>query len=264
MKFNIEAIGAFKTDRRHKVESPRQGVLSSRKQKGKVILEKGHNYEQALRDLDGFERIWLIYIFHRNESWKPLTRPPSSSHRLKVGTFASRSPYRPGRIGLSCVRLHSVQGLELTVSEFDLLDGTPILDIKPYVAYADAFPGSPDSWVEKRDEIDYVIHCEPLACAQIEHLEKSTELCFRDFIQTQLSSNPTDMKGKRIKVLAGEADHYVIAYRTWRIIYSIQGHSVNVKIIRSAYESSDSIGFHDNRYGDREAHERFWREFQEN
>ncbi len=103
----------------------------------------------AFRDLAGFERIWLIFVFDRSDGWKALVRPPRGGG--KRGVLATRSPHRPNAIGLSAVELVAVDESSLRVRGIDLLDATPILDIKPYVPYADAFPASRAGWI---DEID--------------------------------------------------------------------------------------------------------------
>ncbi|TAL85370.1 MAG: tRNA (N6-threonylcarbamoyladenosine(37)-N6)-methyltransferase TrmO [Rhodanobacter sp.] len=103
----------------------------------------------GFRDLAGFERIWLVFQFHRSEGWKPEVKPPRGGGKRSV--LATRSPHRPNPLGLSAVELMAVGERSLRVRGVDLLDGTPILDIKPYVPYADAFPGSRAGWI---DEID--------------------------------------------------------------------------------------------------------------
>jgi tRNA-Thr(GGU) m(6)t(6)A37 methyltransferase TsaA len=104
-------------------------------------LERNRNFEQALKDLEGFERIWVIYLFHLNDSWKPMVTPPRNKGK-KVGVFASRSPHRPNGIGLSCVTLNRIEGLNIYISNSDILDGSPVLDIKPYLPWSDSFPDS--------------------------------------------------------------------------------------------------------------------------
>lgn len=103
----------------------------------------------ALRDLAGFERIWLLFVFHRSEGWKAEVRPPRGGG--KRGVLATRSPHRPNAIGLSAVELVEVGECILRVRGMDLLDGTPILDIKPYVPYADAFPTARAGWIDGID-----------------------------------------------------------------------------------------------------------------
>ena len=103
----------------------------------------------AYRDLAGFERIWLLFAFHRSEGWKTEVRPPRGGGKRSV--LATRSPHRPNAIGLSAVELVAVGEGVLQVRGMDLLDGTPILDIKPYVPYADAFPDSRAGWIDLID-----------------------------------------------------------------------------------------------------------------
>lgn len=110
----------------------------------------------ALRDLVGIERVWVLSWLDRSGTWGPLVRPPRGA-RTKRSLFATRSPDRPNPIGLSAVRLLRVEGSDLHVRGIDLLDGTPILDIKPYVPYADAFPDSGAGWIDELgpDELQF-------------------------------------------------------------------------------------------------------------
>jgi tRNA-Thr(GGU) m(6)t(6)A37 methyltransferase TsaA len=103
----------------------------------------------AFRDLAGFERIWLVFAFHRSEGWKAEVKPPRGGGKRSV--LATRSPHRPNAIGLSAVELVAVEETRLRVRGMDLLDGTPILDIKPYVPYADAFPAARAGWIDAID-----------------------------------------------------------------------------------------------------------------
>ena len=105
--------------------------------------------ETAYRDLAGFERIWLVFVFHRSQGWKSEVRPPRGGGKRSV--LATRSPHRPNAIGLSAVELVAVSDGALQVRGVDLLDGTPIIDIKPYVPYADAFPAARAGWIDQID-----------------------------------------------------------------------------------------------------------------
>jgi tRNA-Thr(GGU) m(6)t(6)A37 methyltransferase TsaA len=111
-------------------------------------IEIHPEYRDALRDLEGFERVWLLYVFHLNQGWKNLVTPPRGP-RQKRGIFATRSPHRPSRLGMTCARLLGIEDGVLLVSEIDILDGTPIVDIKPYLPYADSFPDARYGWVEE-------------------------------------------------------------------------------------------------------------------
>ena len=103
----------------------------------------------AFRDLAGFARIWLVFVFDRSEGWKTEVRPPRGGGKRSV--LATRAPHRPNAIGLSAVELVAVEARALRVRGLDLLDGTPVLDIKPYVPYADAFPGAAAGWIDAID-----------------------------------------------------------------------------------------------------------------
>ena len=124
---------------------PRQAGLVA--YEARVVFEPDYRVAEAVRDLENFEYIWLIWRFHmaEREGWSPTVRPPRLGGNKRVGVFATRSPFRPNPIGLSSVKLLRVDndtllGPVLYVSGADLVDGTPILDIKPYIPYADAHP----------------------------------------------------------------------------------------------------------------------------
>ena len=120
----IEPIGIFRCEEQHRYELPRQGTLAN-DNIGYIDLTPHQNFEQALADLDGFERIWVIYQFHLNKTWKPKVRPPRTDGRKKISVFATRSPYRPNPIGMSCVELDRIDGLRVYVRNFDILDERP-------------------------------------------------------------------------------------------------------------------------------------------
>ncbi len=139
-------IGRIHTDFPTKFGIPRQsGVV--KELKGRIVFEPEYRNEDALRGIEGFSHLWLIWQFSENvrEGWSPTVRPPILGGNTRVGVFATRSPFRPNPIGLSSVKLEGVEvdphdGTVLVVSGADLMDGTPILDIKPYIPYADSHP----------------------------------------------------------------------------------------------------------------------------
>ena len=146
-------IGYLDCEQKYRYEAPRQSILAGGNL-GVVCLNSGCNFEQALPDLIGFDRVWLIYQFHQNRDWKPKVVPPRSPENRKVGLFATRSPHRPNPLGLSCVELVKIDGLDVFIRNFDLLNGTPIFDIKPYIPYCDSFENSAVGWLEQVDKAD--------------------------------------------------------------------------------------------------------------
>lgn len=123
---------------------------------GRIVFTRTYSVQEALRGLEGFERLWLIWGFSANQGakgeWQPTVRPPRLGGNTAVGVWATRSPFRPNPLGLSCVELLSVDGRDLLVKGADLMDGTPIYDIKPYLPYADAFPSARSGFVSGAPE----------------------------------------------------------------------------------------------------------------
>ena len=143
---NFEAIAHINTCYGEKFGVPRQPGLVDEAW-GKLIFEPEFRTADAVRGLEGFSHVWLVFVFHQSikKNWKPTVRPPRLGGNDRVGVFASRSPFRPNPLGLSCVRLDSIDleapdGPILNLRGIDLVDGTPILDIKPYIPYSDSIP----------------------------------------------------------------------------------------------------------------------------
>ena len=146
MEHTIRAIARIQSDFPEKFGVPRQAGLVEELE-ARVVFEPEYREIEALRGIEGFSHIWLIWQFseaHR-EGWSPTVRPPRLGGNARLGVFATRSPFRPNSLGLSCVRLLGVEkdpalGPVLRVAGADLVDGTPIFDIKPYLPYADCRP----------------------------------------------------------------------------------------------------------------------------
>ena len=146
MERTIRVIARMRSDFAEKFGIPRQSGLVSTLRSA-IVFEPEFRNPDALRGVKDFSHLWLIWEFSEavRESWSPTVRPPRLGGNERVGVFATRSPYRPNPIGLSCVRLEEMRqdpnlGTILIVSGADLMDGTPIYDIKPYIPYADAHP----------------------------------------------------------------------------------------------------------------------------
>jgi len=147
----LQPIGRIHSPYKERHGTPRQPVVQgkgrdSAMEAGRVELFTDFVPEKALRDLEGFDRIWLVTYLHLNPQWGPLVRPPRGG--VRRGVLATRSPHHPNAIGLSAVCLDRIEGAMLHVRGLDLIDGTPVLDIKPYVPYCDAFPASAAGWVD--------------------------------------------------------------------------------------------------------------------
>ena len=142
----IHPIAHMKSDFPTKFGIPRQSNLVSQLRSA-IVFEPEYRVADALRGIEGFSHLWLIWQFSEavRTGWSPTVRPPRLGGNTRMGVFATRSPFRPNNLGLSCVRLEGVEqhpslGPVIHVSGADLMDGTPIFDIKPYIPYADSFP----------------------------------------------------------------------------------------------------------------------------
>ena len=146
MKAEIQAIARMKSDFPTKFGIPRQSGLVE-ELRSTIIFEPEFRNPDALRGIEGYSHLWLIWQFSAavRTDWSPTVRPPRLGGNTRMGVYATRYPFRPNSLGLSCVRLLNVEetkefGTVLHVGGADLMDGTPIFDIKPYIPYSDAFP----------------------------------------------------------------------------------------------------------------------------
>ncbi len=144
--FTFTPIGVIRSDHKTAAGTPIQPAYADDTCVGQVILEPG--FEEALEDIEGFERVWLIYLLDRAGDYRPKIVPYRDV--IEHGLFATRSPCRPNPIGLSVVRLVARKGNILQISGVDILNGTPLLDIKPYVPEFDAHPVSKAGWLDER------------------------------------------------------------------------------------------------------------------
>ncbi|MBQ8966668.1 tRNA (N6-threonylcarbamoyladenosine(37)-N6)-methyltransferase TrmO [Ruminococcus sp.] len=152
----MEVIAKIHTDLPAKFGLPRQSGLVEELE-GLIIFEPEYRVPEALRGMEGFSHLWLIWEFSeaKRESWSPTVRPPRLGGNVRMGVFATRSPFRPNPIGLSCVKLLGIEdtpdsGLALRVGGVDLMDGTPIYDIKPYLPLADSRPEATGGFASER------------------------------------------------------------------------------------------------------------------
>ncbi|MBZ9610158.1 tRNA (N6-threonylcarbamoyladenosine(37)-N6)-methyltransferase TrmO [Rheinheimera maricola] len=144
-QFNV--VGYIQSPYKQKFAIPRQPGLIA-EATGYLVLEEDYSDEAILRGIDSFSHLWLLFVFHEtaDKGWSPMVRPPRLGGNARKGVFATRATFRPNPVGLSVVKLEGVERkngkLMLKISGIDLLDGTPIIDIKPYLPYSDALPNA--------------------------------------------------------------------------------------------------------------------------
>lgn len=167
-EFLLKPIAHIKNDFKEKFGIPRQSGLVE-KLTAQIIFEDEYAVADAVRGLQEYSHLWLIWQFSKavREDWSPTVRPPRLGGNTRIGVFATRSPYRPNPIGLSVVRIENICIDEtgkpvITVLGADLLDGTPIYDIKPYLPYADCIPEAEGGFTAKISEKRLKVECEPL------------------------------------------------------------------------------------------------------
>ena len=154
----MKVVARIESDFKTKFGVPRQSGLVP-ELTARVVFEPEYRNPDALRGIEGFDRLWLIWQFSESvlDEWRPTVRPPRLGGNTRMGVFATRPPFRPNPLGLSCVVLARVErdapaGPALVVSGADLMDGTPIYDVKPYAPYADAFPDARGGFASTRPE----------------------------------------------------------------------------------------------------------------
>jgi len=218
----LKTIATIHTDFPSKFGIPRQGGLVEAL-KATVTFEPEYRDATALRGLEGYSHLWLIWLFSESvmDGWSPTVKPPRLGGNRRMGVFATRSPFRPNPLGLTCVKLEGIelsgpQGPLLRVAGADLMDGTPIFDIKPYIPYADCHPEATGGFT---DGIRY------------ERLDV-------DFPEALLGEIPPDKRQALIEVLAqdprpgyrhGEASRrYGVAFAGFDVRFTVEGNALTV------------------------------------
>lgn len=252
----LKSIGLVHTREKYRYEAPRQSVYA--RNEGWIELAPELNFETALADLDGFERIWVIFKFHLNETWNPKVAPPViSPPGRKVGVFASRSPHRPNPIGLSCVELTGIEKRKIYIRNFDMLDGTPVFDIKPYIPGVDAFPGAAAGWVDETAKQAWTIDFSPLFTEERNFILEHGGLDLGNFCRIQLAVDPLNSHRKRLTFINDSLCN--IACRTWRIrfMFDRAAKKIQVQRIYSAYSPEELLPDVPDKYGDKPLHRIF-------
>jgi tRNA-Thr(GGU) m(6)t(6)A37 methyltransferase TsaA len=242
----VTPIGTLHTPFADRASTPRQPA-AARGARGTIELFPDGRHEHALADIETFQVIWVLFWFHLNETWRSKVLPPRSTTRR--GVFATRSPYRPNPIGLSVLRLERVEGLVLHVLDVDMIDGTPVIDIKPYIPYTDAIATASHGWLDEEragtapeapadPKLVYDVRLEPLALRQMDFLrEHGVELTAR--VLDMLGAGPSPHPYRRIRKTA---DGFQLAVRDWRVVFNVKGSVVTVERVHTGYRPSVLYG----------------------
>ncbi len=179
MIYSLEPIATLRSPFKEKFVTPRQPGLAPSIQ-AQIDFFPEFATPEAIRGLDGFSHLWLVFLFHHNwdKGWKPTVRPPRLGGNQRIGVYASRSPFRPNPIGLSAVKLLSIHcesaKVSLDVQGADLIDGTPILDLKPYIPYGDSLPEARGGFAEEIPRATLHVKFTELAQKQISLYQTET------------------------------------------------------------------------------------------
>ncbi len=197
----MDPIGVIKTCFSEKFGVPRQSLMIQ-EARGILKLKPVPDYRTALNHLEGFSHIWVVFVFHQNEEkWHPTISPPRIGAPRKVGVFASRSPHRPNPIGMSAVKLEKIDfdapgGIEIHLSGVDILDGSPVLDIKPYLPFADSIPEAASGWAT--GEIPcYSVEFSPESRQSIENYSQTRHPRLKELIKEMLEWDPRPTSQRR-------------------------------------------------------------------
>lgn len=215
MEHSMQVIAHIRSDFPTKFGIPRQSGLVEALHAA-IVFEPDYRNPDALRGIEGFSHLWLIWEFSESvgHPWSPTVRPPRLGGNTRLGVFATRSPFRPNPIGLSCVRLlgteQTAEGTVLRVSGADLMDGTPIFDIKPYLPYADAQPEASGGFTA--DAGDFLLQVELPAA-----LEAKIPAAHRAALRGVLSHDP------RPSYQADSGRVYAMRFLEFDVRFTVEG-----------------------------------------
>ena len=233
---SLKPIGFIRTAKRVKFQALHQPD-EAEPESNVLELLPGLNFEQALQDVAGFDRVWLLWWFHRNETWRPLVLPPRGPSQRR-GVFATRSPHRPNPLGMTPVRLLGVKGRTLLLGACDLVDGTPVFDVKPYVPAYDSFPEAKAGWIDEVDEAvnapaQFTVTFSEHADAQARWLRETHQVDFAPRLVELLSRDPSPHRTRRIRKRASGA--FEIGCGAWRAEFAVDGREVTVRALETGY-----------------------------
>jgi tRNA-Thr(GGU) m(6)t(6)A37 methyltransferase TsaA len=242
MKVEFEPIAVIRTPFTQRFGIPRQPGLVP-EARGIIKFNNDPDFQHALKGLEQFTHLWIVFLFHSHggTKWKPTIRPPRLGGKEKMGVLASRSPHRPNPIGLSAVKIEKIDasakgGAEIHVSGVDLLDGTPVLDIKPYLPYADSIPEAGSGWAHEEIKRTPVRFLEE-ALLKIEAAERNGDQNLKKLIEELLTIDPRP--GFQRRELPPEAEHS--QGKDFGLL--VKTHDVHWRIENQAFVVTDLVPF---------------------
>lgn len=256
VNFTFKAVAFIESAAKYRYELPRQSVFAA----SCAFLRWSEKiYAECAEDLKGFDRIWLVWVFDRNKNNKfhPKVRVPVPAEKNSYSVFATRSPYRPNPVGISAVELLEITPDGLRLGGCDLLDGTAVLDVKPYIPEVDSFPNSKAGWRDNvENEANRIIWSEN-AAIKADFIMQYGNFDLRNFCDTQLSFRPVDNSRKRVSKIA--ENNYILHFRTWKITFYFDEKNPIIQIndINSNYSADELLPGTADKYSDKELHRLF-------
>jgi tRNA-Thr(GGU) m(6)t(6)A37 methyltransferase TsaA len=240
----VRPIGFVRSPFTELAQAPRQ-PRAAEGVRGRIELVSGLGLEDAIEDLAGWDYLWVIFWFDRAVGWKPKVTPPRSER--KRGVLATRAPHRPNPIGLSVLKIVSVERLAIEVEDLDLVDGTPVLDLKPYVPWTDAIPSARTGWLEPPEGAlpggerpadprpTWSVVFDPKAESQLAWLvEHGVDLRAR--IASSLALGPQPHAYRRIKT---DARGSRMSVKEWNARFVAEGSTIRVTAIETGRRASE-------------------------
>ncbi len=226
----VRPLGVVRCGFEARADAPRQGAVST--ELADIVLDGTPHAVDLLDGLETFSHVWVVYLFDRNgPSDKPKVQPPRSDQ--KRGVFATRSPHRPNPIGLSLVELVSIEGATVRVRGVDMLDGTPVLDLKPYLAYADSAESASAGWLDERGPKSVPVHFEDEPKATCAFFHERTGIDVERAVRTILEAGARPHAYRRIKTTPDGQS--VLAWKSLRFAFSQSTEEVRVTRAFSGY-----------------------------
>lgn len=248
----LQVIGYVKGGFDKKAHAPKQGLKGQRSKESlnhfHIKLLSHYNFEQALEGLDGFDYVWVLYHMDQAGYSRAKIRVPGTAKKeggsiKKQGVFATRSPHRPSPIGLTLCKFISVKDRKLTLEGCDMLEGTPVLDIKPYLSSIESKPGAKEGWIKERQENLFEVCFSPAFEKDLEEL-KTDPYLQKEVIHRALCYGPYPSGYNRVKKVRDSEDSeatYILSLGPWRVLLSCESYTLTALKLFSGYEHPELL-----------------------